>query len=211
MAFSEKLKEGVKKKAFFRCVICQQPFVEVHHIRPQSEGGDDTIENAAPLCARCHDLYGGNPEKRKQIRQMRDNWYEVVDKMMHSSLEDFTPVISDPNWENGLKNKKVAIYHVVFENENFAMAARMLYQLVYMAQQNNPNQPRVLYLDIEGHRNEQGGFDHDMFELQQDFILGFLMPYLSEVHLPLISAANEKMQENEIAEELGIFGYEDNE
>jgi hypothetical protein len=77
MAFSEKIKLEAKQRANFSCVICREAFVEVHHIIPQSEGGDDTIENAAPLCASCHDRYGGNPEKRKQIRQMRDWSWEV--------------------------------------------------------------------------------------------------------------------------------------
>lgn len=49
MGFSEKVKEEARRKSGFRCVICQEPFVEVHHIIPQSEGGEDTIENAAPL------------------------------------------------------------------------------------------------------------------------------------------------------------------
>ena len=209
MAFSEKIKEEVKKKALFRCVVCQQPFVEVHHIQPQNEGGDDTMDNAAPLCGRCHDLYGGNPEKRKQIRQMRDNWYEMVEKMIDSGPEKLTPIISDPNRENALRNKKVAIYHVVLEDENFVIAAKMLYNLVYMAQQENPNQPRALYLDIDGHRNEQGGFDHDMLELQKDFVLGFLLPFLSEVHMPLLAAVNQKLQQNEMAEELEIYDNED--
>ena len=168
------------------------------------------MDNAAPLCSRCHDLYGGNPEKRKQIRQMRDNWYEMVEKMIDSGPEKFTPIVPDPNRGNALRNKKVAIYHVVLENEDFARAAKMLYMTVYMAQQKNPNQPRVLYLDIDGHRNSQGGYDHDIFELPKDFVLGFLFPYLSEVHMPLISVVNDKLQQNEMPEELAIFGYEDN-
>lgn len=48
MGFSEKVKEEARRKSGFRCVICQEPFVEVHHIIPQNEGGEDTIENAAP-------------------------------------------------------------------------------------------------------------------------------------------------------------------
>jgi hypothetical protein len=36
------------------------------------------IDNAAPLCQNCHDRFGGNPDKRKEIAQMRDWWYDVV-------------------------------------------------------------------------------------------------------------------------------------
>lgn len=210
MAFSEKIKEEVRKKAFFRCVICQQPFVEIHHIQPQNEGGDDSMDNAAPLCSRCHDLYGANPNKRKQIRQMRDNWYETVEKMIHSGLKAFESFTSEPHRENALRDKKIAIYHAVLKNEDFVISAKTLYELVYWAQQKSPNQPRVLYLDIDGHRNSQGGFDHDMFELQRNFIMEFLMPYLAEVHMPLGSVANKKMQQNDMPEELKIIDCEDN-
>ena len=80
MAFPEKIKLQAKQRANFCCVICHQPFVEVHHIVPESDGGPDTIENAAPLCGSCHDLFGGNPVKQKQIREMRDFWWEVCEK-----------------------------------------------------------------------------------------------------------------------------------
>jgi hypothetical protein len=80
MAFPENVKLQAKKQAHFCCVICHDPFVEVHHIVPQSDGGPDTIENAAPLCGTCHNLFGGNPDKRKQIREMRDFWWEVCEK-----------------------------------------------------------------------------------------------------------------------------------
>lgn len=32
----------------------QQPYLEVHHIKPLAEGGDDTVENAMALCPNCH-------------------------------------------------------------------------------------------------------------------------------------------------------------
>jgi hypothetical protein len=60
-------------------VVCHEAFVEVHHIVPQSEGGSDDLDNACPLCAYCHDLIGGNPDKRKQLRQMRDWWYQICE------------------------------------------------------------------------------------------------------------------------------------
>lgn len=151
MSFSEKVKIEAKKKAGFRCVICQEPFVEVHHIVPQKEGGEDTINNAAPLCSRCHDLYGDNPSKRKQIRQMRDHWYEVMEKRNKGKLSNLDPIRPDHERINALRDKSIAIQHTVFAEENFQTAARMLYKLIYTAQQKFPNQKRVLYLDIEGH------------------------------------------------------------
>lgn len=66
MPFPEHIKFEAKKKAHFSCIICHKPFVEVHHIIPQHEGGSDALENAAPLCGYCHDVYGENPTKRKQ-------------------------------------------------------------------------------------------------------------------------------------------------
>ncbi|MUT65955.1 hypothetical protein GOM71_08420 [Paenibacillus sp. NEAU-GSW1] len=52
-------------------------------------------------------------------------------------------------------------------------------------------------MDIEGHKNKDGGFDHDMFELQKDFILSFLMQFISEVSMPLGRYKNEN-QKNDI-------------
>ena len=77
MPFSEATKLEAKRKAHFACVVCHQAFVEVHHITPQADGGTDDFDNAAPLCAGCHADFGGNPDKRKQIREMRDLWYEL--------------------------------------------------------------------------------------------------------------------------------------
>lgn len=68
----------MRRKAAFRCCRCQSIGVEVHHIVPQHESGPDTFENAAPLCAKCHEDFGNNPAKRKEIRNMRDWWYEQV-------------------------------------------------------------------------------------------------------------------------------------
>lgn len=78
MGFSESIKLEVKRKAAFQCCRCKEIGVEVHHIIPESETGSDTIDNAAPLCPTCHSNFGGNPEKRKEIKHMRDYWYDVV-------------------------------------------------------------------------------------------------------------------------------------
>lgn len=202
MPFSEIIKLEAKRKSAFRCVICRKPFVEVHHIIPQIEEGKDTLDNAAPLCASCHDLYGGNPEKRKQIKQMRDYWFQMVEETsatMESSLRIIEETTNDI-----LKNKEVALYHVVYEYEKFEDAAQMIFELIRNAQQSYPNINRTLYLDIDGHKNKVGGFDNDMFELQKDFILGFLMPYLHKVYMPICIVENPKFQKNDIPEEIKI-------
>src|SRR5437667_3872812 len=76
MAFPESLKREVRVKAHFRCCKCEQGPIEVHHIVLESQGGPDTIGNAAPLCPSCHSYFGDNPVLRKTITEMRDAWYE---------------------------------------------------------------------------------------------------------------------------------------
>jgi len=80
MPFNEQIKLSVKKKSHFSCCLCHALYMEVHHIVPQAEGGADTEDNAAPLCPSCHETYGGNPEKRKFIREARDFWYEICNR-----------------------------------------------------------------------------------------------------------------------------------
>lgn len=77
MAFSEGLRVAIRKRAHLRCCLCHSIGVDVHHIVPQSDGGLDVDENAAPLCPSCHETYGANPQKRKFIREARDLWYEI--------------------------------------------------------------------------------------------------------------------------------------
>lgn len=44
-----------------------RPYLEVHHISPLSEGGDDTFENVAALCPSCHrELHFGKLRSLKQ-------------------------------------------------------------------------------------------------------------------------------------------------
>jgi hypothetical protein len=101
----------------------------------------------------------------------------------------------------------VAIYHRVYASEGFEEAAQTLFRLVQQAQRTSPGAERLLFLDIDGHRNEAGGFDSDMFELQQRFVLGFLMQFLTQVNMPLAPGARRKddrPQSNNIPEALTI-------
>ena len=61
---NEELVEFVKRRAKGFCQLCGNkapfnnkngdPFLEVHHIKWLSEGGDDSIENTVALCPNCH-------------------------------------------------------------------------------------------------------------------------------------------------------------
>jgi hypothetical protein len=97
----------------------------------------------------------------------------------------------------------IALYHRVTPEDTFEVAAQMLFDLVLKAEAEFPGKPRSLYLDVDGHRNDAGGFDPDMFELLKDFLLGYLVQYLSEVRTPLYRATNPK-QVDDLPEDLVI-------
>ena len=96
----------------------------------------------------------------------------------------------------------VALYHIIYEHEGFEDSAQNLFKLVQQAQSLSPGKKRKLYLDIEGHRVKEGGFDDDMLELQKDFLFGFLSTYLSEIYCPLFGDTKLKPQENDIPADL---------
>lgn len=104
-----------------------------------------------------------------------------------------------------MTDKATALYHIVYAHETFDQAAKALLALTRQAQETHPGGPRRLYLDIEGHRNAVGGFDGDMLELQQEFLLGFLMPFLSEASCPIGRVQNPKGQRDDMPEALAII------
>jgi len=89
MAFSEEVKIKALVACGRRCCICHKfcgNNIEVHHILPQAEGGEDTFENAIPLCFDCHANAGnynpkhpkGNRFSDKELIKHRDNWYRKI-------------------------------------------------------------------------------------------------------------------------------------
>ncbi|MCA9460173.1 MAG: HNH endonuclease [Nanoarchaeota archaeon] len=89
MSFSKKVKEDVLVKSGRHCCICHKFCglkIEIHHIKPKSEGGLDTFENAIALCFDCHaDMTSydyqhpkGTKYQESELIQHRDNWYEKV-------------------------------------------------------------------------------------------------------------------------------------
>lgn len=64
-------------------------------------------------------------------------------------------------------------------------------------------------MDIDGHRDKKGVFDEDMFELQCQYILGFLFKYLSKAYLPIVEVENKEGQRNDIPEKFFILSNDE--
>lgn len=104
-----------------------------------------------------------------------------------------------------MSKEKVAIYHKIMRRENFEVAAKDIIRLLRNTQESAPGKPRVLYVDIDGHRNKDGEFDQDMLELQNEFGIGVLLQFFEEIHFPLIDVKNSKGQNNDVPDKLEIF------
>lgn len=98
--FSEATKAQARRLAFFKCCYChERPGDDVHHVLPKEEGGSAELDNAILLCVQCHADYGHRFEKRAQLRQARDHWYEIVERRyapvaLHQ-VEEFNALRSD--------------------------------------------------------------------------------------------------------------------
>ena len=74
-----------------QCCICHKPAgtkMEIHHIIPKSEGGEDTEENGIPLCFDCHaEVAAYNPQHPKgrrytpsELRKHKEQWFAICAK-----------------------------------------------------------------------------------------------------------------------------------
>lgn len=94
--------------------------------------------------------------------------------------------------------------------ENFERCAPRIFKVIHKAQQASPNAPRILYFDIQGHRNSENGFDRDSWEMIRHFLPEVALPYLTELHTPMYTAKNPGRQNNQVPPETQI-GYPEGE
>lgn len=91
MPFSPDVKEDALVACGRCCCICHKfcgTKIEVHHIREESEGGDNSLGNAIPVCFDCHaDMRSydfkhpkGNKYSESELIRHRDIWYEIQGK-----------------------------------------------------------------------------------------------------------------------------------
>lgn len=98
----------------------------------------------------------------------------------------------------------VSIYHVIGEADDFESAAQNVFSLIKESQILHPDWPRIVYLDIGGHEGSRNGFDDDMFEFQQEFMIATMGPFLTAIDMPLLSIWNPEDQRNDLPDALAI-------
>lgn len=91
MPFPNSVREEVLVRAQRHCCVCHEfagRSVNVHHIKQESEGGANTLENAIVLCLRCHAEAGhfnpnhplGTKYASSELIQHRDAWFEACER-----------------------------------------------------------------------------------------------------------------------------------
>jgi hypothetical protein len=89
MGFSKETRTRALVAAARHCCVCHRykgVRVEVHHLIPEVDGGDDSFENAITLCFDCHTDAGhyndyhprGSKFSTEELRLARDTWYNIV-------------------------------------------------------------------------------------------------------------------------------------
>ena len=93
MSFSKKIVDEVLVKSGRRCSICNKfcgTKIELHHIKPKYQGGEDIFDNCIPLCFDCHADVGsynsnhpkGKKYSEKELKMHREKLYEKMVKFI---------------------------------------------------------------------------------------------------------------------------------
>lgn len=101
----------------------------------------------------------------------------------------------------------VSLYHRVEPEDTFEDAAGAVFGLIKTAQEEYPDWPRILYVDIMGHTGERSGFDEDFYEFQQEFWFSTVAHFVTAFETPLLGGlVNPSPQQNELPDQLVLKG-----
>ena len=114
MTFPNEIAEKVLVDCKRSCAICHKfcgTRIEIHHIKPVSEGGAGSYENSIPLCFDCHsDVKAYNekhPKGKKytesELIRHRTNWYDIVKSGQENVELELPPQVNDPAFREGLR------------------------------------------------------------------------------------------------------------
>ena len=99
----------------------------------------------------------------------------------------------------------VALYHVVEADDTFEEAVQAVFGLLKEAQARYPGWPRLVYLDVHGHRGDAAGFDADFYEFQQEFLFSVVAPFVTALDAPLTGPLlNPEPQRNDVPDRLRL-------
>lgn len=120
---------------------------------------------------------------------------------------EFVPEYRKPDapgiWMNF--DNTVSIYCVVDEEQSFEDAAQEVFALIQESQRRYPAWTRILYVDIEGHRDDSGRFEEDFVEFQQEMFFSTIAPFVTAFELPLTGGlVNPSPQRDDLPDELII-------
>ncbi len=101
-------------------------------------------------------------------------------------------------------DNSVSIYQVVKSEDSFDEAARVAFNYLKEAEERYPSWQRIYYLDIGGHEGIDAGFDEDMSEFQQEFLIGVMGKFFTGLDLPMLSVLNPETQSNDLPDALAI-------
>jgi hypothetical protein len=88
VAFPPSVVERLLVACHRHCCICHKPAgnkMEIHHIVPKAEGGEDSEENGIPLCFNCHaEVEHYNPQHPRgrrftatELREHKKQWFAI--------------------------------------------------------------------------------------------------------------------------------------
>ncbi|MBU1196730.1 MAG: HNH endonuclease [Proteobacteria bacterium] len=109
MSFPPKIVHKVLIDCKRSCSICHKfcgTKIELHHIKPVSEGGEDSYENCIPLCFDCHSDVRAYDEKHPKGRKYTEselimhktNWYKQVKSELENTEFELPPQANDPEF-----------------------------------------------------------------------------------------------------------------
>jgi len=98
MGFPDALREKLLLWCDRHCCLCKKacgPLIDVHHIRQKADGGEDTEDNAIPLCFDCHGIVGhynaqhpkGNKFSVRELQARREQVYDEFTRHLVPSIE----------------------------------------------------------------------------------------------------------------------------
>lgn len=81
------IKEYINFNQQGKCVLCNNSIEHIHHIKPKSEGGSDSVSNLIGLCQNCHsEIHKGNLSLNGHKQKYK---ISLLNSIMPKLLEEF--------------------------------------------------------------------------------------------------------------------------